>query len=95
LAYDWRCSGFRSWGSKQQTLAYREMADDDLFTTQWVKVELPPEEFPGYKGGRAVCDLCGEGINFRREVRRDGKALCRSRAGELYYEPLSDAPIVR
>ena len=72
--------------NQQQMLAYREMADDDLFTTQWVKVELPPEEFPGYKGERVVCDLCGEGINFRREVRRDGKALCRSCAGGRYYE---------
>ncbi len=73
--------------NQQQMLAYREMADDDLFTTQWVKVELPPEEFPGYKGERIVCDLCGEGINFRREVRRDRKTLCRSCAGERYYEP--------
>src|SRR6476661_4841799 len=62
--------------NQQQMLAYREMADDDLFTTQWVKVELPPEELPGFKGERIVCDLCGEGINFRREVRRDGKVLC-------------------
>jgi formylmethanofuran dehydrogenase subunit E len=53
-----------------------------------VKVELPPEEFPGYKGERIVCDSCGEGINFRREVRRDGKVLCRSCAGERYYELL-------
>lgn len=73
--------------NQQQMLAYREMADDDLFTTQWVKVELPPEDFPGYKGERIVCDSCGEGINFRREVRRDGKTLCRSCAGERYYEP--------
>src|SRR5579884_1881904 len=49
----------------QQMLAYREMSQDDLFTTQWVKVELPPEEFPVYKGDRVVCDECGEGINFR------------------------------
>jgi formylmethanofuran dehydrogenase subunit E len=74
--------------NQQQMLAYREMPDDDLFTTQWVKVELPPEEFPGYKGERIVCDSCGEGINFRREVRRDGKVLCRSCAGESYYQPL-------
>jgi formylmethanofuran dehydrogenase subunit E len=74
--------------NQQQMLAYREMADDDLFTTQWVKVELPPEEFPGYKGERIVCELCGEGINFRREVRRDGKILCRSCAGGRYYEPV-------
>jgi formylmethanofuran dehydrogenase subunit E len=74
--------------NQQQMLAYREMADDDLFTTQWVTVELPPEEFPGYKGERIVCDSCGEGINFRREVRRDGKVLCRGCAGERYYELL-------
>ncbi|HEY7354273.1 MAG TPA: FmdE family protein [Terriglobales bacterium] len=72
--------------NQQQMLAYREMSDADLFTTQWVKVELPPEEFPGYKGERVVCDECSEGINFRREVLRDGKTLCRSCAGERYYE---------
>src|SRR5437588_12393148 len=35
--------------NQQQMLAYREIADDDLFTAQWAKVDLPPEEFPGYK----------------------------------------------
>ena len=73
--------------NQQQMLAYREIPDDDLFTAQWVKVELPPEEFPGYKGERVVCAQCGEGINFRREVRRDGKVLCRGCAGESYYSP--------
>jgi len=73
--------------NQQQMLAYREISDEDLFTTQWVRVELPPEEFPGYKGERVVCARCGEGINFRREVRQDGKILCRACAGESYYEP--------
>jgi formylmethanofuran dehydrogenase subunit E len=73
----------------QQMLAYREMSDDDLFSTQWVKVELPPEEFPGYKADRIVCAQCGEGINFHREVERDGRVLCTACAGERYYEPLS------
>src|SRR6204780_4265632 len=27
--------------NQQQMLAYREMAEDDLFTKQWVKVDLP------------------------------------------------------
>src|SRR6201982_2421683 len=58
--------------NRQQMLAYREITDDDLFTTQWVKVDLPPEEFPGYKGERVACEVCGEGINFHREVRREG-----------------------
>jgi formylmethanofuran dehydrogenase subunit E len=61
------------------------MSDHDLFTTEWVKVHLPPEEFPGYKGERIVCDVCGEGISFRREVLRNGRVLCRSCAGENYY----------
>ena len=73
--------------NQQQMLAYREITDADLFTTQWVKVDLPPEEFPGYKGERVVCEACGEGINFRREVRREGKVLCRACAGECYYQP--------
>jgi formylmethanofuran dehydrogenase subunit E len=72
--------------NQQQMRAYREMPDDDLFALQWVKVELPPEEFPGYKGERITCANCGEGINFRREVRRDDKLLCRACAGESYYE---------
>jgi formylmethanofuran dehydrogenase subunit E len=74
--------------NQQQMLAYREISDDDLFTSQWVKVELPPEEFPGYKGDRVVCEACGEGINFRREVRTGEKVLCRACAGESYYQPV-------
>jgi formylmethanofuran dehydrogenase subunit E len=72
--------------NQQQMLAYREMPEDDLFTKQWVKVELPAEEFPGYKGERIVCVECGEGINFRREIVRDGRVLCHACAGERYYE---------
>ena len=74
--------------NQAQMLAYREMSDEHMFQTQWVHVDLPPEEFPGYKGERVVCQHCGEGISFRREVRRGGKVLCHSCAGERYYEPI-------
>lgn len=74
--------------NQQQMLAYREMSNDDLFTERWVKVVLPPEELPGYKGERIACAECGEGINFQREVRRDGKILCRGCAGQRYYEEI-------
>ncbi len=74
--------------NQQQMLAYREMPDEQLFQTQWVHVELPPEEFPGYKGDRVTCEHCGEGINFCREVKHGGKTLCRSCSGERYYEPI-------
>jgi len=74
--------------NQQQMLAYREMSNDELFTEQWVRVTLPPEELPGYKGERIICAECGEGINFQREVRRDGRVLCRACAGERYYEEI-------
>jgi formylmethanofuran dehydrogenase subunit E len=75
---------------RQQFLAYREMSDDELFRVQWVRVELPPQELPGYRGERVICDRCGEGINFRREVRQDGRVLCRACAGESYYELIEE-----
>lgn len=73
--------------NEAQMLAYREMPADDLFETQWVRVTLGPEEMPGYKAGRVICSACGEGINFAREVVRDGRVLCRACAGERYWEP--------
>lgn len=74
--------------NRQQMLAYREMPDEELFDLQWVRVALGPEEFPGYKGERRICSECGEGINLKREVIREGKVLCRGCAGERYYTPL-------
>lgn len=73
--------------NEQQMRAYRELSEDELFTREWVIVEVGPEEMPGFKGERIVCDRCGEGINYHREVLRDGKTLCRACAGESYYRP--------
>ena len=74
--------------NQQQMRAYREMGDDDLFASQWVRVRIGPEDLPGYKQPRVICAQCGEGINFKREVMREGRLLCRACAGERYYEPL-------
>ncbi|HEY1339520.1 MAG TPA: FmdE family protein [Bryobacteraceae bacterium] len=74
--------------NEQQMRAYREMSDEELFESQWVRVRIGPEDLPGYKAPRVVCAQCGEGINFKREVTRDGRTLCRSCAGERYYETL-------
>jgi formylmethanofuran dehydrogenase subunit E len=73
--------------NQQQMKAYREMSVDELFDVQWVRVRLGPEDFPGYKGARHLCEECGEGINFERQVEREGKVLCRACAGDRYYEP--------
>jgi len=74
--------------NQQQMLAYQEMDDNQLFDAQWVKVDLPAEEFPGYKGDRIVCAECGEGISYHREVLHEGKTLCRACAGERYWKPV-------
>ena len=74
----------------QQTKAYRELPDTALFSAQWVRVPLPPSEFPGYKGERVACARCGEGVNFDRFVERGGERVCLACAdGEgVYYRAL-------
>jgi formylmethanofuran dehydrogenase subunit E len=76
--------------NQQQMLAYRELSDADLFAEEWVRVTLPANEFPGYKGDRLACANCGEGINYDRFVERDGQRLCHACANpsERYYQPL-------
>ena len=73
--------------NQQQMRAYREMADEELFATEWVRVMLGAEDLPGYKAARVACAQCGEGVSFRREVVSEGRTLCRACAGERYYEP--------
>ena len=87
----------------QQMRAYRELSDRDLFAAQWVSVHLPPSEFPGFKGARITCSVCGEGINFDRFTLLPGDRSdspqpvchgCADPAGR-YYQPLpSAAPMV-
>ena|SRR5579871_5405486 len=73
-----------------QQKAYAQLTDDQLFDKQWVKVEIHAEDMPGFKGPRVVCAACGEGVNFKREVLRDGRTLCRGCAGQedAYYTAL-------
>jgi len=72
-----------------QQKAYALLPDEELFDRRWVRVEVSPENLPGYKGPRVVCAECGEGINFKREVVVNGRTLCRACAGQRYYEPIS------
>ena len=76
--------------NQQQMRAYRELPDEELFSAQWVRVALPKSEFPGFKGSRVACAVCGEGINYDRYVERDGAKLCRGCAdpAQRYYQPL-------
>jgi formylmethanofuran dehydrogenase subunit E len=77
--------------NQQQMLAYRELSNEDLFSEEWVAVPLHPREMPGYKSARIACEVCGEGINYDREIHRDGKTLCEGCASPetRYYRPLT------
>jgi formylmethanofuran dehydrogenase subunit E len=68
-----------------QQKAYAQLSEEILFDKKWVKVEVQPEDLPGFKGPRVVCAECGEGINFKREVLQGTRTVCRSCAGERYY----------
>jgi formylmethanofuran dehydrogenase subunit E len=72
--------------AKQQLEAYQVMDDKDLFILKPVRVKLKPEDLPGRPRSRVTCEQCGEGINDGRERRVSGRVLCRSCAGESYYE---------
>ena len=76
--------------NQQQMLAYRELPIAELFSEEWVAVPIHPREMPGYKSARITCEICGEGINYDREVHRNGKILCEACASPetRYYQPL-------
>jgi len=69
-----------------QLAAYKAMENRDLFDLQAVRVKLRPEDLPGRPHTRVACAQCGEGVNDGRELRVGGLLLCRSCAGEKYYE---------
>src|SRR5215470_5615218 len=73
---------------QRQLHAYKELPDEILFKTERVEVEIPEQDQPGHPVSRVKCDECGEGVNDRREVIKDGRTLCRACAGQAYYRRL-------
>ncbi len=73
---------------ERQFRAYKLLPEEELFKVERVRVDVPPQDQPGRPVSRVQCEECGEGINDRREVLRDGRTLCRGCAGECYYTRL-------
>ncbi len=69
-----------------QLQAYKVMPEEELFQVTPVLLQLPQEDLPGHPVSQVVCERCGEGINDRREVLRDGRRLCRACAFGAYYQ---------
>jgi formylmethanofuran dehydrogenase subunit E len=72
--------------SQAQLEAYKLMENEDLFNLEAVRVKLKPEDLPGRPHSRVTCAQCGEGVNDGRERRLGDRILCRSCAGERYYD---------
>jgi len=77
--------------SQAQLEAYKVMENGDLFDLRAVRVKLRPEDLPGRPRSRVTCAQCGEGVNDGRELRLGDRILCRSCAGEPYYEVVTSA----
>jgi formylmethanofuran dehydrogenase subunit E len=79
---------------QRQFRAYTEAADDELFKTELVSVELKDFDAPGSPRSRVICSVCGEGVNDGREVVvAAGDTVCRGCHQGTYYSKL-DNPTV-
>ena len=77
-----------------QLAAYQVIPDHELQTIQAVQLTTPIETIVSRAGVRVNCDLCGEEIINEREIVRDGSTLCRSCAGQSYYQLMADFAIM-
>jgi len=67
-------------------IGYQRMPDEELFSFEWVRLLSSIEAIISQPGKRAICDRCGEEIMNERELHVGSLTLCRSCAGEAYYE---------
>ena len=62
------------------------MPDEELFSPESVKIEIPARDMPGRPLKRVKCDRCGEYVQDKREVNLNGKLLCKACAKGAYYK---------
>lgn len=67
-------------------LGYQRMPSNDLFFVQDVHLNISLAEIMSKPSKKAQCEICHEEIINGREVIHDGSILCRSCAGENYYQ---------
>lgn len=70
-----------------QLLGYQRMPTEELLLAQPVTLTVSLSAIISRHGLRVVCDRCGEDIINERQVYRNGKTLCRTCAGDAYYQP--------
>jgi formylmethanofuran dehydrogenase subunit E len=65
---------------------YKVMSDEELFDCRPVRLTVSLEKIVSKPGLRVTCDICGEEVTNEREVRLDGRTLCKSCAGDTYFQ---------
>lgn len=76
---------------ERQFRAYSEATDEELFASEFVRLELSEMDAPGSPRSRVTCAVCNEGVNDGREVMRpDGSVICRGCDRGTYYKKLDN-----
>lgn len=73
-----------------QLKAYQVLPNHELLSVQAVQLTTPIAAIVSRAGVRVNCDICGEEIINEREIVREGLTLCRSCAGQSYYQLVAD-----
>jgi len=68
-----------------QLQGYQVMPAEELLSIQPVTLAMPVAQIVSKPIVRTNCDRCGEEIINEREVKQDGRILCRNCAGMGYY----------
>ncbi|MDD5435422.1 MAG: FmdE family protein [Nitrospira sp.] len=67
----------------REVAAYKVMPENELFVIQEVKVDIPVNDKEKFK---VKCEVCGETVNNRKEIVKDGRIMCKPCGeGESYY----------
>ncbi len=74
-----------------QLEAYQVMPVEQMLRWQPVTLTIALKQLISRPGVRVNCAVCGEEIINEREVIVDGQAICRTCAGDHYYQVGSDA----
>lgn len=61
---------------QRRVRAYKIMPLEELFQVHEVQVNIPESDLPGPSRFKAVCHQCGQVIRDRKEILKDGMALC-------------------
>ncbi|MDR3572936.1 MAG: FmdE family protein [Anaerolineaceae bacterium] len=70
---------------RAQMQAYQVLLETELFVYTEVQLKTPIQQIVSRPDVRVECAVCGEEILNEREIRRDGRNLCRTCAEGAYY----------